>query len=88
LVSFMGAYWILPMGPIALTGITHLPVPADRHDSLSSWLASAWALVGGAVLVSDALLMRRRLLAQQDDPPAVAPRQRAEMTRRCGGDRR
>jgi hypothetical protein len=41
---------------------------ADRHGSLSTWLASAWALLGGAVLLSDALLMRRRLLAHSDDP--------------------
>jgi uncharacterized membrane protein HdeD (DUF308 family) len=63
LVNFMGVYWILEIG----LGAT-LILTADRHDSLSTWLASAWALVGGAVLLSDALLMRRRLLAQRDDP--------------------
>jgi hypothetical protein len=47
---------------------TTLILTSDRHDSLSTWLASAWALVGGAVLLSDALLMRRRLLARPDDP--------------------
>ena len=29
--------------------------------SLSTWLASAWAILGGVVLVSDALYIRRRL---------------------------
>jgi hypothetical protein len=47
---------------------TTLILTSDRHDSLSTWLANAWALVGGAVLLSDALLMRRRLLARPDDP--------------------
>jgi uncharacterized membrane protein HdeD (DUF308 family) len=47
---------------------------ADRHGSLSAWLASAWALLGGAVLLSDALLMRRRCRLTRTAPPAVAPR--------------
>jgi hypothetical protein len=59
LANFMGVCWILTFR----WGLT-----ADRHDSLSTWLASAWALLGGAVLVSDAVLMRRRLLARPDDP--------------------
>jgi drug/metabolite transporter (DMT)-like permease len=51
---------------------TTLILTADRHDSLSTWLASAWALLGGAVLVSDAVLMRRRLPAHRDDPVATS----------------
>jgi hypothetical protein len=36
---------------------------SEHSGSLSTWLASAWALVGGTVLLLDALAMRRRLLA-------------------------
>jgi hypothetical protein len=77
-VNFTGVYWILngivtfqwawraegPRRRLPLAAIW----TADRHDSLSTWLASAWALLGGVVLVSDAVLMRRRLLAHPDDP--------------------
>src|SRR4051812_45444046 len=58
----------VPLGILELGLGTTLILTADRHDSLSTWLASAWALLGGAVLVSDAVLMRRRLLAHPDDP--------------------
>ena len=45
------------------------PVRTRGHMALvSAWLASAWALLGAAVLVSDAALMRRRVLARPDDP--------------------
>jgi drug/metabolite transporter (DMT)-like permease len=37
--------------------------------SLSTWLASAWALLGGLVLVTDALAVRRRLTRRGDDFP-------------------
>ena len=57
----------VPLGILEIGLGTTLILTADRHDSLSTWLASAWALLGGAVLVSDALLMRRRLLAHPDD---------------------
>jgi uncharacterized membrane protein HdeD (DUF308 family) len=60
----------VPLGILEIGLGATLVLTADRHDSLSTWLASAWALVGGAVLVSDALLMRRRLLAHPDDPAA------------------
>jgi uncharacterized membrane protein HdeD (DUF308 family) len=56
----------VPLGILEIGLGTTLILTADRHDSLSTWLASAWALLGGAVLVSDALLMRRRLLAHAD----------------------
>ena len=58
----------VPLGILEIGRWTTLIVTADRHDSLSTWLASAWALRGGAVVVSDAVLMRRRLLAQPDAP--------------------
>jgi uncharacterized membrane protein HdeD (DUF308 family) len=58
----------VPLGILEIGLGTTLIVTADRHDSLSTWLASAWALLGGAVLVSDAVLMRRRLLAHPNDP--------------------
>jgi hypothetical protein len=53
-------------------------ITADRHDSLSTWLASGWALLGGAVLLSDALLMRRQLLAHADHPAGSTSEERAE----------
>jgi uncharacterized membrane protein HdeD (DUF308 family) len=40
-----------------------LILTSDRSGSLSTWLASAWAVLGGVVLVSDALRVRRRLTA-------------------------
>ena len=43
-----------------------LILTADRH--VSTWLASAWALLGAGVLVSHAVLMRRRLLADPHHP--------------------
>jgi uncharacterized membrane protein HdeD (DUF308 family) len=59
LVNFMGVYWILSgivtlqWGLAAEGPRRRLILTADRHDSLSTWLASAWALLGGAVLVSE-----------------------------------
>jgi uncharacterized membrane protein HdeD (DUF308 family) len=58
----------VPLGILEIGLGTTLIVTADRHDSLSTWLASGWALLGGAVLLSDALLMRRQLLAHADHP--------------------
>jgi hypothetical protein len=34
-------------------------VLTSEHGSLSTWLASAWALLGGSVLIADALAIRR-----------------------------
>src|SRR4051812_43088134 len=42
----------VPLGVLEIGLGTTLILTADRHDSLSTWLASAWALLGGAVLVS------------------------------------
>jgi drug/metabolite transporter (DMT)-like permease len=57
----------VPSGILEIGLGATLVLTADRHDSLSTWLAGAWALLGGAVLLSDALLMRRRLPAHPDD---------------------
>jgi uncharacterized membrane protein HdeD (DUF308 family) len=54
--------------PGVLLGILELGLGAtllltsEQEGSLSTWLASAWAFVGGAVLLFDALAIRRRLL--------------------------
>jgi uncharacterized membrane protein HdeD (DUF308 family) len=53
----------VPLGILELGLGTTLLLTLDHEGSLTSWLASAWALVGGVVLVSDALVIRRRLLA-------------------------
>jgi uncharacterized membrane protein HdeD (DUF308 family) len=68
----------VPLGILELGLGTTLIVTADRHDSLSTWLASGWALLGGSVLLSDALLMRRRLLAHPDHPAGSTFGERAE----------
>jgi uncharacterized membrane protein HdeD (DUF308 family) len=68
----------VPLGILELGLGTTLIVTADRHDSLSTWLASAWALLGGSVLLSDALLMRRRLPAHPDHPAGSASEERAQ----------
>jgi len=62
----------VPLGILEIGLGTTLILTADRHDSLSTWLASAWALLGGAVLVSDAVLMRRRLLAHPHGPAGTS----------------
>ena len=53
----------VPLGILELGLGATLLLTSEQTGSLSTWLASAWALVGGAVLVFDALAMRRRLLA-------------------------
>jgi uncharacterized membrane protein HdeD (DUF308 family) len=58
----------VPMGILEIGLGTTLVVTSGHAGSLSTWLASAWALLGGALLVSDALSMRRGLLARPDDP--------------------
>jgi uncharacterized membrane protein HdeD (DUF308 family) len=57
----------VPLGILELgLGATLILTPGFG-GSLSTWLASAWALLGGSVLVSDALSVRRRLTRQGDD---------------------
>jgi uncharacterized membrane protein HdeD (DUF308 family) len=53
----------VPLGILEVGLGATLILTAGQSDSLSTWLASAWAILGGAVLVSDALLVRRRLMA-------------------------
>jgi len=53
----------VPLGILELGLGATLVLTSEHSGSLSTWLASAWALVGGTVLLLDALAMRRRLLA-------------------------
>jgi uncharacterized membrane protein HdeD (DUF308 family) len=68
----------VPLGILEIGLGATLILTADRHDSLSTWLASGWALLGGAVLLSDALLMRRQLLAHPDHPAGSTSEERAQ----------
>jgi uncharacterized membrane protein HdeD (DUF308 family) len=53
----------VPLGILELGLGATLVLTSDHRGSLSTWLASAWALLGGVVLVADAFRIRRRLLA-------------------------
>jgi uncharacterized membrane protein HdeD (DUF308 family) len=53
----------VPLGILELGLGATLVLTSEHSGSLSTWLASVWALVGGTVLLLDALAMRRRLLA-------------------------
>jgi uncharacterized membrane protein HdeD (DUF308 family) len=53
----------VPLGILELGLGATLVLTSDHSGSLSTWLASAWAILGGVVLVSDAFAIRRRLLA-------------------------
>jgi uncharacterized membrane protein HdeD (DUF308 family) len=53
----------VPLGILELGLGATLVMASEHSGSLSTWLASAWALVGGTVLLLDAFAMRRRLLA-------------------------
>ena len=69
LADISGRRWRpgVPLGILELgLGATLILTPGFG-GSLSTWLASAWALLGGIVLVSDALSVRRRLMRQGDD---------------------
>jgi uncharacterized membrane protein HdeD (DUF308 family) len=51
----------VPLGILELgLGLTLL-LTSENKSSLSTWLASIWAVLGGFVLVVDALAIRRRL---------------------------
>jgi uncharacterized membrane protein HdeD (DUF308 family) len=58
----------VPLGILEVGLGATLVLTSGQSGSLSTWLASAWALLGGVVLLSDALLIRRRLLAHANDP--------------------
>jgi uncharacterized membrane protein HdeD (DUF308 family) len=51
----------VPLGILELGLGATLVLTSEHSGSLSTWLASAWALLGGSVLVADALAVRRRL---------------------------
>ena len=51
----------VPLGILEVGLGATLILTSGEGGSLSTWLASAWALLGGTVLVFDALLMRRNL---------------------------
>ena len=53
----------VPLGILELGLGATLVLASEHSGSLSTWLASAWALVGGTVLLLDAFAMRRRLSA-------------------------
>ena len=53
----------IPLGILEVGLGATLVLTSGQSGSLSTWLASAWALLGGVVLLSDALLIRRRILA-------------------------
>ena len=51
----------VPLGILEIGLGATLVLTSEHSGSLSTWLASAWALVGGTVLLFDAFAMRRRL---------------------------
>jgi len=51
----------VPLGILEVGLGATLILTSGEGGSLSTWLASAWALLGGTVLVFDALLIRRNL---------------------------
>jgi uncharacterized membrane protein HdeD (DUF308 family) len=57
----------VPLGILEVGLGATLVLTSGQSGSLSTWLASAWALLGGVVLLSDALLIRRRMLAHAND---------------------
>jgi uncharacterized membrane protein HdeD (DUF308 family) len=64
LAEMSGRRWRpgVPLGILEIGLGATLVLTSGVGGSLSTWLASAWALLGGIVLVSDALLVRRRLI--------------------------
>lgn len=55
----------VPLGILEVGLGATLVLTSGQSGSVSTWLASAWALLGGVVLVSDALLIRRRLIRME-----------------------
>jgi uncharacterized membrane protein HdeD (DUF308 family) len=64
----------VPLGILELGLGATLILTSENNGSLSTWLASAWALLGGGVLVADALAVRRRLLTESSDAPGQQSR--------------
>jgi uncharacterized membrane protein HdeD (DUF308 family) len=63
LADMSGRRWRpgVPLGILEVGLGATLVLTSGVGGSVSTWLASAWALLGGIVLVSDALFIRRRL---------------------------
>ena len=63
LADMSGRRWRpgVPLGILEVGLGATLVLTSGAGGSLSTWLASAWAILGGIVLVSDALYIRRRL---------------------------
>ena len=57
----------VPLGILEVGLGATLVLTSGQSGSLSTWLASAWALLGGVVLLADALLIRRRMLAHANE---------------------
>jgi uncharacterized membrane protein HdeD (DUF308 family) len=63
LADMSGRHWHpgVPMGALEIAlGVT-LIATSGQTGSVGTWLASAWALLGGVVLILDALRIRRRV---------------------------
>jgi uncharacterized membrane protein HdeD (DUF308 family) len=58
----------VPLGILEVGLGATLILTSGEGGSLSTWLASAWALLGGTVLVFDALLIRRNLSRAEPGP--------------------
>jgi uncharacterized membrane protein HdeD (DUF308 family) len=58
----------VPLGILEVGLGATLVLTSNQSGSVSTWLASAWALLGGVVLIGDALVIRRQLLAT---PPGL-----------------
>jgi uncharacterized membrane protein HdeD (DUF308 family) len=71
LAEMSGRRWRpgVPLGILEIGLGATLVLTSGAGGSLSTWLASAWALLGGIVLVSDALLARRRLTGVETGSP-------------------
>jgi len=71
LADMSGRRWRpgVPLGILEVGLGATLVLTSGVGGSLSTWLASVWAMLGGTVLVSDALLIRRRLIRAKTVSP-------------------
>jgi uncharacterized membrane protein HdeD (DUF308 family) len=78
----------VPLGILEVGLGASLVLTSGESGSRSTWLASAWALLGGVVLVSDALRIRRRLTGESPRRGEYrqSPRRRPRARRRGGLD--
>jgi uncharacterized membrane protein HdeD (DUF308 family) len=82
LAAVSGRRWRpgVPLGILEIGLGATLFLATGDTGALPIWLASCWAILGGVVLVSDALAIRQRLLASPEDE-AAQTRTPAEITR-------